>query len=273
MIIVDKEKCIGCELCKNDCTINEIEMIDNKAYIKNKNCFKCGHCIAICPKNAVYSEDYNMDDVKEYNKEEFDIEPENLLNFIKFRRTIRKFKDKDVENELIEKIIEAGRFTPTGGNNQNVSYVVVKDNINEIRNITIETLNNMGQYILNNLTEETMNLKLYANLWLKLHKDYNENPKENDRLFFNAPAIIIVVSDSEVNASLASSSMELMTNALGLGCVYNGFFVRAAQNNNKIKELLGLKDTDKIVTCMVIGHPDVKYLRTVPRKDAQITWK
>ena len=42
-------------------------------------------------------------------------------------------------------------------------------------------------------------------------------------------AVIIVTANSEVNGALASSNMELMTNALGLGTFFSGFFVRAAQ--------------------------------------------
>ena len=96
---------------------------------------------------------------------------------------------------------------------------------------------------------------------------------KNDKLFFNAPAVIVVTANSEVNGALASSNMELMTNALGLGTFFSGFFVIAAQDNKKIMDLLGVKEGKKIVTCMVIGYPDVKYFRTVPRKEADISWK
>jgi len=43
-------------------------MVEEKAQIKNENCFKCGHCIAICPANAISTSEYNMNDVKEYNE-------------------------------------------------------------------------------------------------------------------------------------------------------------------------------------------------------------
>ena len=103
MMKVDKEKCIACGMCVKDCIVRDIEIVDNKAEIKNEKCFKCGHCIAICPKDAVSSDVYDMNEVKPYNKEEFDISPDNLLNFIKFRRSTRHFKDKDVEKEKLEK--------------------------------------------------------------------------------------------------------------------------------------------------------------------------
>ena len=47
----------------------------------------------------------------------------------------------------------------------------------------------------------------------------------------------------------------------------------AAQGNEAIRELLGLGGNKEIVACMVIGYPNIKYARTVPRKDASITWK
>lgn len=272
MMIVDKDKCIACGMCVRDCIVNDIEIVDNKAKINNDKCFKCGHCIAICPKNAVSSDDYNMDEVKEYNKEEFSIEADNLLNFIKFRRSTRNFKEKDVENEKLMKIIEAGRFTQTGSNAQNVSYVVVKEKIEELKEMTLKTLYAAGKHMLDNLNDENRMYKTYAEMWVKMYEAYKTNPKF-DRVFFNAPAVILVVSDSEVNAGLASSNMELMTNALGLGTFFSGFLVKASQSNPELKKLVGLKENQNIVTCMVIGYPSVKYSRTVPRNEANIVWK
>lgn len=94
MFKVDKEKCIGCGLCIKDCFVRDIELIEGKALIKNITCFKCGHCIAICPVAAVSTDEYNMSDVVEYNQEKFTIDSDTLLNFIKFERTVRQFKEK-----------------------------------------------------------------------------------------------------------------------------------------------------------------------------------
>ena len=171
------------------------------------------------------------------------------------------------------KIIEAGRFTQTGTNAQNVSYIVVKDNIEQLKEMALENLKIRGEEILENLNPKTVPFKRYAQMWIKMYNEYKENAKLNDKLFFNAPALILVVSDSQINGALASSNMELMTNAQGLGTFFSGFFAMAAQGNEKIRELLGLEGNKEIITCMVIGYPNVKYARTVPRKDASIIWK
>jgi len=272
MMKVDTEKCIGCGQCVKDCFPMDIEIVEGKAKINNKVCIKCGHCIAVCPKDAVSTDEYNMEDVKDYNKENFSINPDTLLNFIKFRRTVRQFKNKEVEEEKIIKIIESGRFTQTGSNMQDVSYIVVKEELEKLKNLTFETLKNMGEYVLNNRTPETRMYRRYGKMWIEMYEEYKKNPK-NDKIFFNAPVIIVVTANSQVDGALASSNMELMADALGLGTFFSGFFVRAAQENKDIVDFLGVKRRKEIVTCMILGYPDVKYLRTVPRKEVDISWK
>lgn len=269
MMNINIEKCIGCGQCVIDCLQRDIEIVHGKAHIKNISCFKCGHCIALCPKGAITTDDYNMEDVKNYNKEEFDIDADKLLNFIKFRRSIRQFKDKEVEVEKLLKIIEAGRFTQTASNSQGVSYIVVRKELHKLKELALVTLKQMGEYILANPTPH----KRYAEKWIEMCEEYIKNPELNDRLFFNAPAVIIVTADTEINGGLASSNMELMANALGLGTLFSGFFVRAAFSNPEIRDFLGVKEGKNIVSCMVIGYPNVKYLRTVPRKSADISWR
>jgi nitroreductase/NAD-dependent dihydropyrimidine dehydrogenase PreA subunit len=273
MMSINAEKCIGCGKCVKDCFLRDIEMAEGKAKINNVACIKCGHCIAVCPQNAVTTDEYSMSDVTEYDKEDFTIEADNLLNFIKFRRTIRQFKNQEVEESKLLKIIEAGRFTQTGSNMQDVSYIIVRDGIQELKALTLQTLKQIGEHMIENITPETAYYERYAAMWIKMYEDYQVNPAVDDRLFFKAPVAIIITAKSEMNAGLAASNMELMTNALGLGTFFSGFFIRAAKSNGRIKEFLEVKEGKEIVACMVIGYPNVKYLRTAPRKEAEVCWK
>src|SRR3972149_4082068 len=52
---------------------------------------------------------------------------DNLLEIMKTRRSIRRFKPKDVPDELLEKIIEAGRWSPSGDNGQPWRFIIVRD--------------------------------------------------------------------------------------------------------------------------------------------------
>ncbi|WP_319370737.1 nitroreductase family protein [uncultured Ilyobacter sp.] len=273
MMTVNEEKCIGCGLCVEDCFPRDIEIIGGKARINNVTCFKCGHCIAVCPVNAVKTDEYDMSEVIEYDKEKFHVDSDNLMNFIKFRRSIRQFKNKEVETEKISKIIEAGRFTETAGNIQDVSYIVIRDGLQELRKMTLESLNSIGKKLLSNITPENTMYVKYAKLWVGMYKKYLENPDGEDSLFFNAPVVILVVANIQVNGVLASSNMEIMANSLGLGALFSGFFVRAATGNEEIRKFLNLKEGKEITTCMIVGCPNIEYKRTVPRKPAEILWK
>lgn len=273
MVIVDKDKCIGCKMCEKDCFVKAIEVNDGKAeFTKPDICFKCGHCVAVCPKNAVSMDEYDMNEVKQYEKEDFNINPETLLNFIKFRRSVRQFTTKDVDNEMLEKIIEAGRFTQSATNAQNVSYVVIKDKLPEVKKAAFATLKGAGEHIIANLNDETMYLKRYAEMWINMSNAYEADPLKNDSLFFNAPSVILVMSEHPLNAGLSASNMELMVNALGLGTFFSGFFGIALEKNPEIKKMLGVEADKNVVACMVIGHPSVKYSRTAPRYEANVKW-
>lgn len=272
MMEADTGKCVGCGQCIKDCPVRDIELVEGKARVKNETCLKCGHCIAVCPKNAVITDEYDMEEVKAYSKDEFEIDADKLMNFIKFRRSVRRFKNQNIEKEKLEKIIDAGRFTQTGTNAQDVSYTVVTEGIDKLRNMALESLKKSAENILGNLTPENEKYKRYAQMWLNMYNSFKADAK-NDGLFFNAPAVIVVTANSQVDGALASSNMELMADAASLGTFFSGFFVFAANGNKEIKDFIGVKEGKAIVTCMVIGYPDVKYFRTVPRKKADVLWK
>jgi nitroreductase len=99
-------------------------------------------------------------------------------------------------------------------------------------------------------------------------------------LFHNAPACILIVTDSalggalgELNAGLAAMNMELMAEALELGTVHVGLFTRPANANAALREQLGIQQAESISVCLALGYPDVNYLRSVPRKAASVIWR
>ena len=87
MVIIDKEKCIGCGKCITDCVARNLEFVDNKANVKGA-CLQCGHCVAICKSDAVTIPEYDMDDVEIVDLDN-KINPNLLLKCIKSRRSIR----------------------------------------------------------------------------------------------------------------------------------------------------------------------------------------
>jgi nitroreductase/NAD-dependent dihydropyrimidine dehydrogenase PreA subunit len=260
-VIISESKCIGCGLCASDCPSQVIEMEQGKAVVKSDQCLKCGHCIAICPKNAVEISDLDMGEVKSYEELAPQIESDQLLDYYKSLRTIRKFKKKAVEDELIHGIIEAGRYTATGTNRQQVRYIVVKEDIELLESLVLPKLRTL-QHVMK-----------YLGKVLKPKYDFSRYNFQKGFLFKNAPSLILVVSEHEMDAALAARSMELMSRTYGLGGLYVGIFTTFANRSRKIRRLLGLEGKEKVVACLALGYPDIKYRRTTPKRKAVVEWR
>lgn len=263
MVGVNQEKCIACGACVRDCIVDNLEFRDGKAAAKGR-CFLCGHCIAICPTDAVSMDDYNMEEVIEYEKDSFELNADQLLNAIKFRRSIRDFKQQQVESEKLSKILEAGRFTPTGRNSQGVRFYVFQDEFAQLKEKVWGAWHEFAE------AARKMNQD-YGDMLMGYYENHQKNPA-NDRLFLNAPMAILVATDYPIDGGLASANMEMMAVAQGLGVLYDGYIVHAIEHSEELKEWLGLENK-KVISCMLVGYPAVKYRRTAPRREGDIIWR
>jgi len=248
-IIIDRDKCAGCGDCAADCLRRVLEVRDGKAVVLSGDCLKCGHCLAICPANAVRMEGVG-DDILEKGETSGMLDADSLHAHLKLRRSVRRYKGIPVEREKLGKIIEAGRLTPSGSNSQNVRYIVIQNGIDEL---------------------EDEALALYREAAAADGADTSKYKR--GFLFYGAPALILAVSENSANACLAAMSMELMAEALGLGTVYVGLFARPASQNAAIRRSLGLAEKENIAVCLALGYPAVAYLRSAPKKPAKVEWR
>ena len=147
----------------------------------------------------------------------------DILDIIKSRRSMRKFTPEPVANETIEKILEAGRWAPSGLNNQPWRFGVITDA---------------------GLKEEISKLTCYTNIVLA------------------AQVLIAVFLDTGksyhrekdiqgIGACL--QNMLLETHSLGLGAVWLGEIIKS---NEEIKALLGLGKELDLMAVVALGHPD-----------------
>ncbi len=84
----------------------------------------CGHCTAVCPKNASPISGYDTEQIEK--KEKVRLNPSDVLDVIRFRRSIRRFQRKDVPSEVIRADPGSRPIDPYGKNMQDVSFVVLK---------------------------------------------------------------------------------------------------------------------------------------------------
>ena len=246
-IEIDNEKCVACLSCVSDCPSSYLYQEDSIIKTQEKGCIECGHCYAICPTNAIKMSGYDLNEQPVVSMTQID--SDILLEAIKSRRTIRKFKPQAIDEEMINKILEAGRYSPTGGNSQNVSYTILASKQDMAEEICVN-LFRKGKTICSPLIKYLKRMDI-----------------TDDFFFKGAPLVIVVSAKSNIDAGLSSAYMEIMANSLGLGVLYSGFFVICTKLSRKLKNLLELEKGYSVVSCMVIGYPDVKYQRIVPRKE------
>ena len=49
---INKEICIGCGTCVENCPVCAISMVDGKSEINDDICVHCGTCAGVCPVEA-----------------------------------------------------------------------------------------------------------------------------------------------------------------------------------------------------------------------------
>lgn len=266
MIHIDSEKCIGCGACVADCFPEALALENGKAFLKG-TCIECGHCFAICPSDAIMMpEEYPTDTVIEYSDWAPEFDADMFLAAIQSRRSIRRFTAEKLSKDEITAVLEAGRFSPTGSNAQNVRYVVVQDGLDKVKNAVWE---GFDAIIDGYVAKQGKGGRLYETL--SRMRDQHQKDAQIDRLFFNAPALLVVVSPAPLNGGLAASSIALMAHVNGLGTLYSGFIQMALSKNPALCEKLGVKP-EEINACLLIGKPAVTYRRTVPRKPLAVDW-
>lgn len=267
-IRIDNEKCNRCGLCAKVCPSMLIEIGDDPC-IKEGDCFSCFQCIAVCPMGAVSHEDCLMEDMQGGGRLLLNMTSEDVLRFLGTRRSIRLYQKRKVEAEKIEDIIEAGRLSPTGCNRQTLKFILLDKNLEEFK---LLCMRGMKEYVEKTPDEISVLTQKKKYKFSYLYDVYKE--KGEDWLFFNAPQLLIIAADKRpggnytLDGGIAAAHMALMAYTYELGLCYVGNLKLAAEICPSIREYLGLKEYEEIVTSMVLGYPGIKYQRTVSRKKA-----
>ncbi|MCL2807944.1 MAG: nitroreductase family protein [Coriobacteriia bacterium] len=244
-ISVDLEKCIGCGLCVADCPYDCIVLSKEGAKLLTQDCVKCGHCVAICPKNAISIADYPNPPVD--IPKVAPVCADDFYVHAKSRRSIRQFKKREVPQEIIDRLIEVGRYTPTKFNAQDVSYVVLRKQKDECERIAVRFFRL---------------LRPFAGLYYKVFK----TAKIDDTFFFKgAPLVIVVRAGNRIDGAIAASALEIAARTHGLGVMFSSSFSFVAQMLPSLRRILGINRKNKLVITLVIGYPQVTYRRSAQR--------
>jgi nitroreductase len=251
--------------------------------IRGEWCIGCGHCGAVCPTESILPEESGLD--KHPKKGEAPAtSPQILELLLRERRSVRRYTNAPVPEEVLNQILNAGRYAPTGSNSQNVHYMVLTspDQIAALQKMMIKFYEKifsrargwLGRFLISLIAGRRIAEYLRESLpqveYIKKQMRHGKDP-----LFFHAPVIMLAHAESwdtssPFNCSVALYNCSLMAHTLGLGCCFSGFLVNAVNHSSKIKKWLGIQADHQCYSAMTLGFPDVKYLHLVHRNPPKL---
>lgn len=170
-----------------------------------------------------------------------------IIDAMKKRRSVRKFKSDMPPKSDIEQIIEAGLYAASGKNMQSAKIIAITDKT---------------------LRDEISALNCKIGGW-----DEGFDP------FYNAPVILMVIADksfptSIYDGSLVMGNLMLAAHSLGLGSIW---IHRAKEEceTPEIKKLLadlGIEGEWEGVGHCAVGYADVDTSKILERKPDRVYW-
>jgi nitroreductase/NAD-dependent dihydropyrimidine dehydrogenase PreA subunit len=263
---VQNERCTCCGLCVSDCPARIIARHDNEPPVvaaeNEENCLECQHCLAICPTGAISVFGLNPDDSLPVSAEVWPRLPQ-LTHLLRGRRSVRQYRDENVDPQLIDRLLATVANSPTGVNNRSLTFTVIadKDELHRLREKLMQALietANEGR-----LPERFAYLQIAISAYVE---------HQADVIFRGAPHVLIVSAPPQSpcateDVPIAITYFELLAQVAGLGTVWCGLLKLALEAVPELKSLVGLAAGHHYYA-MLFGHPAIAYSRTVQRDNA-----
>ncbi len=155
-----------------------------------------------------------------------------FLNFIRTRRTIRKYKQREIPDKLLYGIFEVARWAPSWLNQQPWELILIKDKNKKkaVRKIYDDAREELGLY--------------------------NQNTS-----FLEIATLIFVLADTEkkapvIGTSLAMQNMVLAAHSLGLGANIMGTPVSTEYSRGEMRKLFNVPKKYELIALMAFGYAD-----------------
>ena len=292
-ITIDTDVCKKDGICALVCPKGifvQREKLTIPELVAEETCIACGHCVAVCPQNAVQHAEFPATTTRAIQFEQLPT-TDQVLELLKSRRSIRAFRDKPLAKDILETIIDGARFAPSGHNSQSTEYLVVQDRavLNQVSAVAIEYLKFEIKRFSNPIFRTMALLADRESAESGLH----EIPgfKEMIRLFksgadpiLNAAPVLLAFHAprtdwyGDVNSQLALQNASLVAHSLGIGHFYTGWVIAPCRApmakawNRRIPNLLDIPPDNNLYGALALGYPVPRFKNMIERKPPRIAW-
>ena len=262
---VDQAKCIRCGQCVLDCVSQIIERTgDAVPFIRpenEENCIRCQHCLAVCPSAAISIFGRDPADSIRLTAKSFP-KLDKMTNLVWGRRSVRRYRDENVDPKLLQQLLAALGNAPTAVNRMALTVSVIDDK-DVMQRFRVKTLNALVEAVkAGRVPEQHAYLVQAVPAWFD---------QKVDVIFRGAPHMLIVSASPESfcppeDVNLALAYFELLAQSAGVGTVWCGLAKMALELLPELKKDVGLTPGHYYYT-MLFGMPAVRYPRTVQRDE------
>jgi ferredoxin len=287
--LVNQEKCKKCKLCIDICPVNMIG-IDEDGLVnfipeRENICLECGQCMAVCSTDAVkiakYTYENDFIDLPENN-----VTYQKYIDFISTRRSVRNFKNKPIEKELIEKILVSLNFAPYGAEPDKVEITIVNNrkkiekSLPLIENFLDNIVKWVDSPIISRIIKHKKGIETFNTIKNHLYpmsKLENYKLKYGDRITRGAPALLIFHADKGAeehtnNSLIYATYLMFAIHSMGLGGTMNGIIPAAINKDKEIKQMFNIPEQHEAIISIMFGYPKYKYQKTVKREAKKTNW-
>ena len=290
-IRIDQESCIGCGDCVEVCKDFSLVLRDGKADLSNNpafGCIGCGHCMAMCPTGAIQitGRTISPGDLFELPATDTAAGYDQVINLFRRRRSIREFRDKTVEPEIIQKILDAAVTSPMGLPPSDVNVLVLdsKEKTRRFAADFCDFLEKMRWFV------SPFFLTLMRPFWGKANDEmFRGFVKPMFDIFigcmgnginvvtYDAPLAMYVYGSPFTDPAdpiVAATTAMYAVESLGLGTCMLGSvhpMIQYGGSGRRFREHHGIKYSSREGVIVIFGYPSVEYRKGIRRTFASTT--
>lgn len=285
-VTVDPDLCAGCGECVTICPERLLSLEDGRARPgagQFMGCIACGHCMAVCPTGAVSVRGRGLDPADRMDLPGTGLRAtaEQLEALLVSRRSVRIFGERDVDREVLVRIVEMTSTAPVGIPPHEVGVVIFHGR-EKVRAFaeeagvrfarTAKLFNPLVLALLRPFVGKAQHAVLRDFVRPLLRMIVEERARGRDVFAYDAPAGLLFhhspFADPADGVIAASYSM-LAAESLGLGSCLLGTTVALGRHRD-FKDRYGIPREHRIGLGLVLGYPAVEFRGGIRRRLASV---